>query len=530
MTTNHKGLGLEFGPVKVQSEDHEAALASKAPLSFNFSAAVVQVSSAEAKSTYENIAVGSVLFRINGTCVEHWPFDKCVQRLSASSSSPSNTASTGHSLRLEFLVPSRSFPSLPAPDPPEHNQVYQSSWVFLPPNWVLDAENGRIWQLGLDLGDLSRFDQAPLDEAKSAPEVCEFLMRRANADPKQLREALEDRLGHEVGVGKTYAKHVLLELIRLQLREEKSELLNTSILFKTINGVYLQALRERSGLIQAKAQDSSATMRDMKRLSPEAQGSGSSRGKGLLIKSGSKEKERKKGKGRASAVGVGGGLGLGSVRSQRLLRLRAASFKRSRDEGERRDVSSFAAMNEAILVEFLEDFTKADGIPLKDIRCGNGKSVVLQIDLFTNVFLKLLPREKMGVAGEKSAHLRWISHVVAEYVRSLHYHFIPIEQYIFELLAWLMIMSNQEHELHQLLLFQIPTPSSRLAETLLSASVRYEPFWQIAIHMLFQLKDYRLVLAALLNKQHLFQALHLLLRFPDLLQDDQGKERSVVRY
>lgn len=499
-----QGLGLELGPLK--NEEH-------GELCSNFAASVVQVSSAEAEASLEKIPVGSVLFRINGSCVEGWAFDACVQRLSLLSSQP---------LHLEFLVREEKSKKETSNDPDGNGAtVYKSSWVFLPPNWVLDADEGRIWQIGLCLEDLAK--PAEDAEVKELTRLCEFLMRRANGDPLQLCEHGK--------VSKTYPKHVLLELLRRQLDQETLQLLNTSILFKTINGVYLQALRERSGFIQshypphaerAQLHQMQPSVRQQDSRTPTVNSpTFAALPKGLLSKLKDKDKAKE---GRSPGKGVE--LRRGSLRSQRLFSLRAASFKFERERGEspRREVSSFAALNDAILGDFLEDFRKADGIPLKDIRCSAGKSVVLQIDLFTCVFLKLLP----PAVTHENRLLKRISQVVAEYVRSLHYHFIPIEQYIFELLAWLMVMSKQEHELHQLLLFQIPTPSNRLAETLLSASVHYEPFWQVAIHMLFQLKDYRLVLAALLNRKQLFQALHLLLRFPDLLQDDQEKERSIV--
>jgi hypothetical protein len=175
------------------------------------------------------------------------------------------------------------------------------------------------------------------------------------------------------------------------------------------------------------------------------------------------------------------------------------------------------------LRQLLEDFRNAGQIALKDIRCYSGLGVVLQIDIFTWVLMPLVPGAPESEEGRKACAR--LAGYLCEYIRSLQQFLIPIERYVFELLAWLLITCRREPALQLLLQYHVPTDSKRLARTLLEASHWHEPFMQVALDMFLRLGCIDQIVRAMLERGRLLPALQVLRKHPHFLRQQLHPHR-----
>jgi len=93
-------------------------------------------------------------------------------------------------------------------------------------------------------------------------------------------------------------------------------------------------------------------------------------------------------------------------------------------------------------------------------------------------------------------------------------------------MAWLLIVGRREHVLRQLLQHHLPTDSRRLARALIEASNQYPPFWELALDMMHRLGHHDLIIQALLDRQELLAALHVIHHHPQYFLSDTGVVRS----
>ena len=161
---------------------------------------------------------------------------------------------------------------------------------------------------------------------------------------------------------------------------------------------------------------------------------------------------------------------------------------------------------------FLE-FKETGRIALKDIRCYNGNSVILQIDIFTWMMIPSIPADL--TAGK--AICERLSVCLSEYIHSLQQYSIPVEKYMHELMCALLISAQNFHVLYQLLQYRVPTDSERLAKILLEASGSFSPFLQISLDMFHRLGLHAYCVDALLMKDELLLALKTLQKHPHCL-------------
>ncbi|GBG28667.1 Mic1 domain-containing protein DDB_G0286707 [Hondaea fermentalgiana] len=196
------------------------------------------------------------------------------------------------------------------------------------------------------------------------------------------------------------------------------------------------------------------------------------------------------------------------VVSKRELLKRTSTFMTS--------ASSFAGdKSQRVLMQLMSDFRAAGRIALKDIRCYNRSAVVLQIDVFTWVFMPLMPDTADTTEGAVACAR--ISTYLLAYIQSLQAYEIPTEKYIHELLSWLLVVGRREHVLRQLLQHHVPTDSRRLSRALLEASATYPAFWELALDMMHRLGHHDLIIRALLDRDQLVAALQVIHHHPQYL-------------
>jgi len=71
-----------------------------------------------------------------------------------------------------------------------------------------------------------------------------------------------------------------------------------------------------------------------------------------------------------------------------------------------------------------------------------------------------------------------------EYIRCLHFQFIKVSSFIYELVIVLLVRNNKFYQLHQFLQYHVITDSFHVACQLLSLEKTYPPAHQLALDML----------------------------------------------
>lgn len=104
-------------------------------------------------------------------------------------------------LTRDEQVPGECFVSpLPVECPPSGEEdapvvtPYSSSWVFLPPYWVLDARLGRVWKLELNLGEICNTYRA--SSLLAQDELARFLIRRMSPAGEYEQDARDCLFNH----------------------------------------------------------------------------------------------------------------------------------------------------------------------------------------------------------------------------------------------------------------------------------------------------------------------------------------------
>ena len=131
------------------------------------------------------------------------------------------------------------------------------------------------------------------------------------------------------------------------------------------------------------------------------------------------------------------------------------------------------------------------------------QSVIDQSSMFDNVFTKVL--------SSKHVNEKFMMAVLVEYIRSLHFHQIPIEFYLQELLLNQFLERKQFHQMHQFLQYNVLKDSKELAALLISIESKYPPAFQLALDMMKRIPNAREdVIELYLSKQQVLQAVRYL--------------------
>lgn len=114
------------------------------------------------------------------------------------------------------------------------------------------------------------------------------------------------------------------------------------------------------------------------------------------------------------------------------------------------------------------------------LRTKEGHAVIDQADMYAHVFLPLDD-------DKTTTNSKYFIAVVTEYIRSLGYYHMPIEDYIFKLLISVLVQDKRYYQLHQFLQYHIIDDSVHVACQLLSLEKQYPPAYQLALDMLKRL-------------------------------------------
>jgi len=132
-------------------------------------------------------------------------------------------------------------------------------------------------------------------------------------------------------------------------------------------------------------------------------------------------------------------------------------------------------------------------------RTMEGYVVIDQSDMYTHVFTP--------IEEEKGFDYKFIVAVLTEYIRSLNFHHLSVEPFLYELLINFLVRKQRFYQLHQLLQYHVVSDSVHVACQLLSLEGTYPPAYQLALDMLKRLQTHEQILEVLLTKQQLLAAI-----------------------
>jgi hypothetical protein len=136
-----------------------------------------------------------------------------------------------------------------------------------------------------------------------------------------------------------------------------------------------------------------------------------------------------------------------------------------------------------------------------------GLVVIGQEEMYQHVFAPLEEAASGDGGGLEPAYL-------VEYIRSLHYHQIPVEYFVYAQLIEFLVRRRRFYQLHQFLQYHVLQDSVHIACLLLSLEAQYPPAAQLALDMLKRLQAPEQILEVLLLRGHLVPALRYLRSLP----------------
>jgi len=88
-----------------------------------------------------------------------------------------------------------------------------------------------------------------------------------------------------------------------------------------------------------------------------------------------------------------------------------------------------------------------------------------------------------------------------EYIRSLNFHHIPVQHFMYELVINALVRNRRFYQLHQFLQYHVVSDSIPVACQLLSLEQTYPPAQQLALDMLKRLNSSARIVEVLLSRK-----------------------------
>ena len=363
--------------------------------------------------------------------------------------------------------------------------LYSSDWEYFLPYYILDRKRGHFWKVMVDINAVAK------SIPNNKPRLVQFLQRRHNSrDP------------------------ILLTLRRMV--EERCSISVVSNIFDHLNEVASLGNNQQQVLIQQ-----------------------------LQIQGG------------RGSSGGGGGLGGGPAIQPSSPNFFKPVSHSNNNSGGTPDLMSSPQFGLSVMPELGREYTggsfngnsnSGSGSPLRMSAGGNipgsitssststsaptsgtvtkmhrtkeGYIVIDQQDLYEHLFLPL--------EDEKEVESKYLIAILTEYIRSLNFHMIIVEDYLYMLLISLMVRNNQFYQLHQFLQYHVISDSLHVACQLLSLEPSYPPAAQLALDILKRLSSSKPVVAdqiveVLITRRQFLAAMRFIKAYPNA-------KYSVVRF
>jgi len=170
-----------------------------------------------------------------------------------------------------------------------------------------------------------------------------------------------------------------------------------------------------------------------------------------------------------------------------------------------------------------------DGI--REVLSTDGRVVIQQSTMYTNVLF--VNEEAEEEAGGPHHDYRYLVSVLVEYIRSLNFHRISPEFFLYELVINCLVRCKKYYQLHQLIQYHVVEDSVQVACQLLSLENVYPPAYQLAMDMFKRLSAHDQIVEVLLSHGYVLPALRVarkqnirtipIMRFLEVSYDMQDK-------
>eukprot|EP00455_Lapot_gusevi_P007286 TRINITY_DN13127_c0_g1_i4.p1 TRINITY_DN13127_c0_g1~~TRINITY_DN13127_c0_g1_i4.p1 ORF type:complete len:173 (-),score=24.79 TRINITY_DN13127_c0_g1_i4:14-532(-) len=119
--------------------------------------------------------------------------------------------------------------------------------------------------------------------------------------------------------------------------------------------------------------------------------------------------------------------------------------------------------------------------------------------------------------------------ICTEYLRSVLRNYCPVEFFLQHFFVHLMIQHERLYQLHQMLQYHILSDSLPLAELLITISDQYQPAYQLALDMLYRLRNLKRILELLLERDQVLDALRLVPSNSEVFLEEGLQPRYFLR-
>ena len=135
----------------------------------------------------------------------------------------------------------------------------------------------------------------------------------------------------------------------------------------------------------------------------------------------------------------------------------------------------------------------------------DGILIMNQDDMYRCIFLVVEEQD-----NNSNVDPRYLIGILVEYIRSLNFHKLIVEHFIYELLINLLVRNGRFNQLHQFLQYHVLSDSLHVACQLLSLETLYPPAYQLALDMLKRLASPEQIVEVLLSRGQVLAAVRLL--------------------
>jgi Regulator of MON1-CCZ1 complex, C-terminal len=355
-------------------------------------------------------------------------------------------------------------------------ELYNDSWLFFQPRYVLDMRAGLMWELQLNLDAIA---QSFSDKKR----LIQFLLRRERSKPlilQALRTMIEERENLSLLSTVFDVINAALSAAPQSTRRSRKELrLND---FRHFRKVIAPSLSQQ----QQQQRDAAAYNGNVN--SPLSSASSSFESSGDESSSSGAESAAS---GPASDHIDRGGDGDDDD-------VETATTSNGDDNNDDGDNDSNGARRQRRMAS-RESLRMVPRSKMSGRRNPDGLLIVEQSDVYTHVFLP--------IGDELSLDHKYVVAVITEYIRSLNWHRVNPQHFLYELIIDNLVRHNRFCQLHQYLQFHVIADSVPVACQLLSLESTYSPAYQLAMDMFKRLCSPEQIVEVLLMRSQLLPAL-----------------------
>ena len=363
---------------------------------------------------------------------------------------------------------------------PTDATMYDAVWQFESPNFVLDPTHGRLWNLKINLDEITA-------HANNKIHLVQFLLRRSKAHT------------------------LVLDVVRGLIADRES-LATIAKVFDILNNICRIAKQES----QASPAKVAPKKKKKSWWSFDSSSSDTKRRNSYNLpdyktsSAGDAPPASPKATAKSLATDVGRGSDPHAAAAEAAAAIDAVMLNPGRSTVDDDDAASEATSSvpgSSVATggssSLYSDVYIINGPPKREgggasVPTSDGYTVIDQADMYTYVF---------SVIEEQSdSEHKYLLAILMEYIRSLSYYSLRVEHFIYQFLINLLVKHSRFYQLHQFLQYHVVADSRPVAFQLLSLEKVYQPCYQLALDMLNRLHAADEIVHVLLSRGHVLDA------------------------